>query len=141
MVALWKRLREYIGQTWVREYGDVNDGAFQSWLPALLEFSEEQIAQGVKACWNWTKDFPPTIGQFRQLCMTVSNQPNFTERRIAEEKSTGQPSSMIEHLSRSATTPTAKRELERMRRILAGQDVETKDESMRILGLHRRWGA
>ena len=35
----------------------------------------------------------------------------------------------------------AKREKERMRRILAGEDVETKDESMRILGLHRRWGA
>ncbi len=35
----------------------------------------------------------------------------------------------------------AKREKARMRAILRGEDVETKDESMRILGLHARWGA
>ena len=28
MLALWKRLREYLGQSWVREYGDVNGEAF-----------------------------------------------------------------------------------------------------------------
>ena len=37
--------------------------------------------------------------------------------------------------------PIAKREKERMRRILAGEDVESKDESMTRLGLHRRWGS
>jgi len=36
--------------------------------------------------------------------------------------------------------PIAQREKENIRRVLAGEQVQTKEESMTRLGLHRRWG-
>ena len=40
---------------------------------------------------------------------------------------------------RKDDTAVMVREKDRMRRILAGEQVETRDESMRKLGLHRRY--
>ena len=39
---------------------------------------------------------------------------------------------------RKDDTAVMQREKDRMRRILAGEQVETREESMRKLGLHRR---
>jgi len=36
-------------------------------------------------------------------------------------------------------TAVMQREKERMRRIMAGEDIESKEESIRKLGLARRW--
>ena len=104
-------------------------------MRALGEFTEEQIASGAKSCQKWTKDFPPTLGQFRQMCMEVTNAPNFTERRMETE---------IKSLTDftkpcRADGPIAQREKQRIADILAGKEVETKDESMTRLALHRRW--
>ena len=142
LVAMWKRMRQYCGQSWTREYGDVNGETINAWMDALGIFTEDQIARGVKSCQDWTKDFPPTLGQFKKLCLTIRHEekPNLTDQRIAREESAGKPDSMIEHLSRHATTPVAQRELARMKRIMAGEEVETKEESYRVLELQRRWG-
>ena len=141
MVALWRRLREYLGQSWVREYGEVDGSAIAAWSDALRDFTELQIARGVKWCQSWTQDWPPTLGEFRQMCLTVRPEEirNHTDRRIEIEKREGKPVSMLEHLARHASSPVAKRELERMRRLDAGEDVESIHDSWTILGLHRRW--
>ena len=142
MRLLWKRMRESFGQSWVREYGDVNGEAIHTWMGGLAQFSEQQIARGVKSAMEWTDTFPPTLPQFKKMCLTVrpEERKNVTEQRIEREAKQGKPDSVIEHLARNATSPIAKRELERMRRIVAGEDVETKEQSYHILGLSRRWG-
>lgn len=142
MRLLWKRMRESFGQSWVREYGDANDDAIHTWRDSLADFNEQQIARGVKSASEWTDPFPPTLPQFKQMCLTVRPEEsrNLTEQRIEREAKQGKPDSVIEHLARNATSPTAKRELERMRRIVAGEDVETKEDSYHNLGLNRRWG-
>ena len=140
MAALWKRMREYFGQSWVREYGEVTGEAISTWMDALGIFTEEQIASGVKACQNWTNDFPPTLAQFKQLCLTEINKPNYTERRIEQEKTAGKSITMLEHLARHAVSPVATAEIEKMIRISKGEEVETKEASYENLGLIRRWG-
>lgn len=141
IVALWKRLREYCGQSWVREYGDVDGEAIKSWTDALSGYSEHQIARGVKWCQSWTRDFPPTLGQFREMCLTVRPEelPNKTDERIALEKREGKPVAMLEQLARFGTSEIAKREIERMRRILNGDDVESFELSYHNCGLGQRW--
>lgn len=144
MVAFWKRMREYFGANWIREYGDVDDEAIQAWQNALKDYGEDQIARGVKACQNWQSAFPPTLGAFLKLCLTVGpeERKNFTDRRIENERklATG-AAGAIQHLAKHALSDTAKHEVERMKRIFAGEEIESKEESMTNLGLHRRWQA
>ena len=114
---------------------------FNAWQMALAQFTEDQIARGVKSCQDWTDSFPPTLAQFKKMCLTVRPEelPNYTEKRMAVEKAAGKPIEMIEHLARSANSETAKRELRRMFRILKGEDVESKDDSYHRCGLGHRW--
>ena len=141
MVALWKRLREYLGLSWTREHGEIDGSDIDTWQDALADFSEAQIARGVKWCQSWDREWPPTLPQFKNLCLTVRPEelPNYTEKRMALEKQTGQPVAMLEHLARSAHSEIAQRELERMRRILNDEDVESFDVSYHNCGLGKRW--
>ena len=55
----------------------------------------------------------------------------------------GAPISAYANLTKSSRgdSEIAKREKSRMRAIMRGEDVESHAESMRLLGLHARWGA
>lgn len=142
MIALWKRLREYFGTTWTREHGDIDGSDIAAWRDGLEQYTEAQIARGVKWCQEWTNDFPPTLPQFLRMCLSVRPEelPNVTEKRMALEKDTGKPVAMLEHLARVAHSEIAKRELGRMRQIMDGVEVETLQESYHNFGLVRRWG-
>lgn len=141
MTALWNRMTGFFGAAWVSSYGEVGGEGFNTWMDALGILTEDKIARGVKSCMEWSGDYPPNVAQFTKLCMTSrpEEKPNYTERRIEQEKQTGKKISLIEHLKRKAITPTAKREIKRMEKIYAGENVESKEESMTNLGLHRRW--
>jgi hypothetical protein len=109
LVAMWKKMRHSVGLSWVREYGDTDGDAINTWMDALGIFTEEQIARGVKSCQDWDERFPPTLGQFKKYCLTVRHEekPDLTEQRIARERQSGTPDTLIEHLSRKATGPVA----------------------------------
>lgn len=151
MLAMWKRMREYFGQSWVREYGDATSDAFGSWSDALQGFTEDQLARGVKACQDWRGDFPPNLGQFKGLCLTVRNERNFTEERLALEKQHGKPIESLEQLAREQAndSPVVRKAKAEMNAMLAGQDefefdgqtyrCQSKDAGMHNLGLNRRW--
>ena len=141
MVALWQRMTDYFGPQWQASYGTIDEGTIYSWTGALMCYTENEIAGAVKACQSWDGSFPPNFGQFKALVMAARSaaNPNYTEKRIAVEKQTGQSVTMIEHLSRSATSDVAKKELDRMKRILAGEDVESRETSYHNLGLGFRW--
>lgn len=143
MTALWNRMTGFFGAAWVSSYGEVGGEGFKTWMDALGILTEDKIARGVKSCMEWTGDFPPNVAQFSKLCMTArpEEKPNYTERRMGREKAEGKSVNMLEHLARHAVSPTAKAELDKMRRIVAGEEVETKEESYQKLGLIKRWGA
>ena len=134
MTTLWQRMREMFGNVWVLNYGDVGSGSMQTWTAGLAEYSENQIRMGVEQCRNWANPFPPNLGQFAKLCLTRAPAPTPEPSKVKS----------LSDLTKSsrADSPIAKREKERMRRIMAGdQDVESKERSLELLGLHARWGA
>ena len=105
----------------------------------LESFAELELAGALKLCETRSGTFPPGFPEFRAMCAASRVKPNVTEERMATEKAAGQPVTMIEHLSRLASSPVALRELDRMRRILAGEDVESFEASFHRCGLGRRW--
>ena len=136
MVTLWQRMAEIFGNQWELNYGAVNQSAFRTWTEGLAAYSEQQIAQGVKQCSRWESGFLPNLGQFARLCL--SGKPAETveaEHRVSEVKS-------LEDFTRRKRTdsPIAAAEKEKIRRILAGEEVETKAESYAKLHLPRLWG-
>ena len=143
MVLLWTKMSQMFGGIWESSYDGVRGPAIKTWMDALGIFTEDEILGAIGLCLDWKKDkgLIPTLPDFRALCFASRKSPNFTEKREAEEKITGQPQSMIEHLSRHATSHIAQRELARMRGIIAGCEAETKQESYDLLHLSIRWGA
>jgi len=139
MVAMWHRLGDYFGPQWEASYGGVDDGTIYAWTAALNRYSEIDLAGAIKSCQSWDGKFPPTFPQFRALVMAARSKPNATEARIALEKREGKPVAMIEHLSRIATSDIAKRELDRMKQIMAGEDVEEFSTSYHLRGCSHRW--
>jgi len=141
MVAMWERMGQWFGNLWESTYGSVNDQTIHAWTGALNRFTEQELAGAIRSCEDWDGKFPPTFPEFKALCMAARSaaKPNITERRLQRETRTGKPDSMIEHLSRHASSHVARTELKKMKQIEAGEQVETKEESMTKLGLHRRW--
>lgn len=141
MVAMWHRLGALFGSAWESQYGTVQNQTIHAWAGALAEFGAAEIREAVRLCESWEDKFPPTFPQFKALCLSARNRGrNFTERRMELEKRHGKPAGLIEHLQRVATSDVAKREIERMKRIVAGEEVETREESYTNLGLPKRWG-
>ena len=141
MVAMWQRMTDFFGPQWEASFGNVDGSTIYAWTGALNRYSEMELAGAIKSCENWDGKFPPTFPEFKALVMAARSaaNPNYTEKRIAVEKQTGQSVTMIEHLSRVANSPIAKQELDRMNRILAGEDVESRETSYHNLGLGFRW--
>ena len=134
MVTLWQRMREIFGNVWELNYGNADQGSIDTWTAGLAEYSENQIRLGVEQCRLWNNPFPPNLGQFAKLCLTRAPAPTPEPSKVKK----------LSDLTKSsrADSPIAKREKERMKRIMAGdQDVESKERSMELLGLHARWGA
>jgi len=138
MVAMWHRMGAFFGSAWESQYGGVNDQTIGAWTGALYDFTVGELAGAIKACERWESKFPPTFPEFRALLLSVRNasRPNVTDQRIERETNTP----LLEKLRQHASTPIALRELARIERILAGEEVETVPESYDRLGLARRWG-
>lgn len=136
-IRLWQRMGEMFGAVFFNQYGATDENGRQTWKEGLAGYSEAQIARGVKNCLDWNKDFPPNLAQFAKLCLQLraEEKPNVTEQRIAREKETG----VLDHLGSHARSDIAKRELERMKRVVAGEDVEEFETSYHNCGLNRRW--
>lgn len=139
MTRLWQRMAAIFGNLWESNYGPVGGQTFATWMDGLGCYTEDQLGNGIAQCRNWNSAFPPNMGQFSKLCLDTL-KPTYTDRRIEQERKQGKSMGMMEHLSRHATKPTAQRELERLQRILAGEDVESRRESFDNLGLAKRMG-
>jgi len=141
-VRVWNRMRQLFGQHWTRDYGDAAEQTRHAWQGALGQFTTDEIGLALQNCQEWTAKFPPTFPEFRALCLSARHKlrPNWTEQRIAREKDTGQGvSGLIQHFAKGAKSEAAEAGLVEIGRILVDEEVQTRDESMRRLGLHRRW--
>lgn len=129
MVALWYRASQYLGPIWEAQFGGVNDDTIYAWQEALRTLSEEQIGVGVKALAEWTAKYPPTLGQFRELCKVGSASAG--------------PAIEYQY-DRDRARKVGDRELRKMKALLgkvdkmAKENPQTKEEAIEFLGLNER---
>jgi hypothetical protein len=66
--TLWTRFAEIYGHKWSSSYGaEPND----TWAKGLAGISGEQIAVGLRACLTSADPWPPTLPQFRAMCLGI----------------------------------------------------------------------
>jgi hypothetical protein len=145
MLAMWQRMADYLGPKWERAYGsarreDGSEGsAFHAWSRTLEGYEESDIGAAITACQRWADFDPPTIADFLSM-VGKARQDRALVAPVADLRIAHKPdATVIEHLAQFGVTPVALAELDRMRRSAAGDEVETKAESMRILKLGARW--
>ena len=63
---LWERMGKIYGHKWMSSYGESDDG---SWLSGLHDVSVQQIATGLEACRGRLDPWPPSLPEFRALCL------------------------------------------------------------------------
>ena len=132
MIALWHKLTIYFPH-WETLYGDVDGQPIHSWQSALSSFTEMDLKGALALCEDWTGKYVPTFPEFKRLCKAAK-----AERQAMVTVQPPNPSvKSLEELGGGKRTDTEaiKRHKERFRRIMAGEEIETVEESMRILGL------
>lgn len=69
---LWLRMAEIYGHRWTSAYGvDVSTGAGGTWAKGLAGLSAQQIAAGLGAAMASADPWPPTLPQFRAMCLGI----------------------------------------------------------------------
>lgn len=79
MRTLWLRMAEFYGHKWTSAYGDGFDesgSAGTTWQKGMVGVTGENIATGLKSCLLRTDPWPPTLPEFRSLCVPLrTHQP------------------------------------------------------------------
>lgn len=65
--SLWRMMGSTFGHRWISSYGesDVDD----IWARGLAGLTAEDIGRGVRACVDLRMDWPPSMPEFRGLCL------------------------------------------------------------------------
>lgn len=70
--ALWMAMADVYGHRWTSAYGtDPAQGAGATWARGLSGLTPEQVGQGVDACIASSEPWPPTLPEFRGMCLGV----------------------------------------------------------------------
>lgn len=118
-------MRALFGQSWTRQYGEVDGGSFFRWQEWLGNLTGAELQHGMNACVKWEDPFAPTFQKFRKLCSIP--EPSWTAQRIEREKEEaerhrregGNPyAKALEHVAGKARlSPVAVAELEKMKKL------------------------
>lgn len=72
VARLWLRMAEIFGHRWTSTFGETPDsGAGLTWSQALKGMSAAQLRRGVAAAALGPNAWPPTLPEFRALCLGV----------------------------------------------------------------------
>lgn len=70
--TLWLRMGEIYGHRWSSAYGESAElGAGATWGKGLADCSPRQIANGLSAALVSADPWPPTLPQFRAMCLGI----------------------------------------------------------------------
>lgn len=70
--TLWVRMAEIYGHRWTSAYGDnPNEGAALTWAKGLAGISAKQVGDGLRACVSSSDPWPPTLPEFRGMCLSI----------------------------------------------------------------------
>jgi len=86
MDRLWEAMADVYGHRWVSSYGaDPQKGAGQTWAKGLAGLTGHQLAAGIESCITSAESWPPTLPEFRALCLGI---PPLAAVRLDREKVT-----------------------------------------------------
>lgn len=63
---LWLRMAKMYGHKWLTNFGAIDDG---TWLRGLSELAPAQLAIGLERCLKRKDPWPPSLPEFRALCL------------------------------------------------------------------------
>lgn len=67
-------MAEIYGHRWTSNFGDSHN-ARVTWQKGLADRTPGQIAEGLRACLDRPDSWPPTLPEFRALCLPVTPEP------------------------------------------------------------------
>ena len=71
---IWQRFAEMYGHRWSSQQGDEpND----TWIRGTYSLTTDQIARGLSQCVNLAQLWPPTLPEFRKLCVDDPGVPRW----------------------------------------------------------------
>ena len=76
MDRLNERMTEVFGHRWTSQFPR---DALDTWAKGLADMDLHQIKRGVEACVAGALAWPPTLPEFRELCLTVPGLPTSDE--------------------------------------------------------------
>lgn len=86
--SLWQRMTNIYGHRWGSAYGaDASTGAGATWAQGLCGLSAEQIGAGIERSIVSADPWPPTLSQFRALCLGI---PSLAEVRVDMKRADSQ---------------------------------------------------
>ncbi|MEE9118192.1 MAG: hypothetical protein V3U02_06330, partial [Calditrichia bacterium] len=62
-------MTQIYGHKWLSSYGE--DDADNTWLTGLEDLPVEMVREGLERCLSRPDTWPPTLPEFRQLCIGV----------------------------------------------------------------------
>lgn len=72
METLWERMAAIYGHRWTSSFGDAADGLpADTWSGGLAGLTGDQLGRGLKACVTSADPWPPTLPQFRAMCLSI----------------------------------------------------------------------
>lgn len=70
--TLWLRMTEIYGHRWTSAFGeDCEQGAGPTWAKGLTDVTSKQLAAGISAAIASADPWPPTLPEFRSLCLGI----------------------------------------------------------------------
>lgn len=72
MRVLWERMVRIYGRKWVDNFGEIDDG---TWLAGLFDVKPKQVMVGIDKCRTSSSPWPPTLPEFRAMCLPVKQKP------------------------------------------------------------------
>lgn len=91
MQLVWESLAGIYGTAFSNSYGDRHDdGAALVWAESLAGFTRDMLHVGLSACARRANGYPPTLPEFRALCLGSSDAPTqgLTTEQRAERDAT-----------------------------------------------------
>lgn len=70
------RMTEIFGSRWTSQYPRA---ALDTWAKGLADMTRDQLARGVNACVAGALEWPPTLPEFRKLCLTIPGMQGLPE--------------------------------------------------------------
>lgn len=72
MATLWRRMIEVYGHRWTAAHGESAEaGSGDTWAKGLAGITPPQLAAGLEACIVRADAWPPTLPEFRALCLGI----------------------------------------------------------------------